>query len=147
VQAGLRFDNRQITSIENGTPGEGYFKAVDRSFDSFNASLGYKTNLAQNVTMRLNVASGFRAPNLAELTSNGVHEGTNRYEIGNENLKTEQNVQTDLNLEYNNSHFEFFVNGFYNHINNYIYTSPAGFMLDNNDSITFKTMPNYMEVK
>jgi iron complex outermembrane receptor protein len=45
----LRFDNRQITSIENGTPGEeGYFKAVDRSFDSFNASLGYKTNLAQN---------------------------------------------------------------------------------------------------
>jgi iron complex outermembrane receptor protein len=76
MQAGLRFDNRQITSIENGTPGEeGYFKAVDRSFDSFNA-LGYKTNLAQNVTMRLNVASGFRAPNLAELTSNGVHEGT-----------------------------------------------------------------------
>jgi iron complex outermembrane receptor protein len=54
VQAGLRFDNRQITSIENGTPGEeGYFKAVDRSFDSFNASLGYKTNLAQS-TMRLN---------------------------------------------------------------------------------------------
>jgi iron complex outermembrane receptor protein len=23
---------------------EGYFKAVDKSFDSFNASLGYKTN-------------------------------------------------------------------------------------------------------
>jgi iron complex outermembrane receptor protein len=43
MQAGLRFDNRQITSIENGTPA----KAVDRSFDSFNASLGYKTNLAQ----------------------------------------------------------------------------------------------------
>jgi iron complex outermembrane receptor protein len=51
-------------------------------------SLGYKTNLAQN-TMRLNVASGFRAPNLAELT-NGVHEGTNRYKVGNENLKTEK---------------------------------------------------------
>ncbi|MBC5840791.1 TonB-dependent receptor [Flavobacterium sp. F-380] len=138
VQAGLRFDNRQITSIENGVFGdEGYFKAIDRSFDSFNASLGYKTNITENVTMRLNVASGFRAPNLAELTSNGVHEGTNRYEVGNENLKTEQNVQTDLNLEYNNSHFEFFVNGFYNHINNYIYTSPAGFMLDNNDVFNY----------
>jgi iron complex outermembrane receptor protein len=37
-------------------PGEeGYFKAVDRSFDSFNASLGTKLIL-QNVTMRLNVA-------------------------------------------------------------------------------------------
>jgi iron complex outermembrane receptor protein len=51
------------------------------------------------------------SPNLAEL-SNGVHEGTNRYEVGNSDLKTEQNVQSDINLEYNNSHFEFFVNGF-----------------------------------
>jgi outer membrane receptor for ferrienterochelin and colicin len=33
-------------------------------------------------------------------------------EVGNSDLKTEQNVQSDINLEYNNSHFEFFVNGF-----------------------------------
>jgi iron complex outermembrane receptor protein len=138
VQAGLRFDNRKITSVENGTVGEeGYFKAIDKSFDSFNASLGYKTNLADDFTLRLNLASGFRAPNLAELTSNGVHEGTNRYEIGNSDLKTEQNVQTDLNLEYKTDHFEFFVNGFYNHINNYIYTSPTGTVLDNNDVFNY----------
>jgi iron complex outermembrane receptor protein len=134
LQAGLRFDNRQITTEENGTLGEeGYFKAVDKSFDSFNASLGYKTLLMTGMTLRLNVASGFRAPNLAELTSNGIHEGTYRYEVGNSDLKTEQNVQTDLNLEYNNSHFEFFANGFYNHINNYIYTASAGTQINNND--------------
>ena len=132
-QAGLRFDNRQITTIEHGISGsEGYFKAIDKSFDSFNASLGYKTNLAADLTLRLNLASGFRAPNLAELTSNGVHEGTNRYEVGNSDLKTEQNVQSDVNLEYKNSHFEFFVNGFYNHINNYIYTSPTEAVIDDN---------------
>jgi iron complex outermembrane receptor protein len=74
----------------------------------------------------LNLASGFRAPNLAELTSNGVHEGTNRYEIGSPNLKTEQNLQTDLNLEYKTDHLEFFANAFYNHINHYIYASPTG---------------------
>jgi iron complex outermembrane receptor protein len=33
--------------------------------------------------------------------------GTNRYEIGNSDLKTEQNVQTDLNLEYKVDHVEF----------------------------------------
>ncbi|SEA12646.1 iron complex outermembrane recepter protein [Flavobacterium gillisiae] len=138
LQAGLRFDNRKITTEEHGTLGEeGYFKAVDKSFDSFNASLGYKTNLADDLTLRLNLASGFRAPNLAELTSNGVHEGTNRYEVGNSDLKTEQNVQSDINLEYNNSHFEFFVNGFYNHINNYIYTSPTGAVLDSNDVFNY----------
>ena len=134
LQAGLRFDNRKITTTAHGVSGEeGSFEAIDKSFDSFNASLGYKTNLIKDLSLRLNVASGFRAPNLAELTSNGVHEGTNRYEVGNPDLKTEQNVQTDLNLEYNNSHLEFFVNGFYNHINNYIYTSPTGTVLDNND--------------
>lgn len=138
VQAGLRFDNRQITTEENGTLGEeGYFKAIDKSFNSFNASVGYKTDLADDLTLRLNLASGFRAPNLAELTSNGVHEGTNRYEIGNSDLKTEQNVQTDLNLEYKTDHFEFFANGFYNHINNYIYTSPTGVVLDNNDVFNY----------
>jgi iron complex outermembrane receptor protein len=67
----LRFDNRKIVSIENGTMGEeGYFKAVDKSFDSFNAS-GYKMDLADDLIVRLNLASGFQAPNLAELTSNG----------------------------------------------------------------------------
>lgn len=134
IQAGLRFDNRNVISQEHGiVVNEGYFQAIDKSFNSFNAALGYKTNLMKDMTFRLNVASGFRAPNLAELTSNGVHEGTNRYEIGNAHLKTEQNIQTDLNLEYNNSHFEFFVNGFYNHINHYIYTSPTGNAIAGND--------------
>lgn len=133
LQAGLRFDNRNITTDAQGIAGEeGSFEAIDKSYDSFNASLGYKTNLADDLTLRLNVASGFRAPNLAELTSNGVHEGTNRYEVGNSDLETEQNVQTDLNLEYKTDHFEFFVNGFYNHINNYIYTSPTGEVIDEN---------------
>jgi len=141
ILAGLRFDNRAISTEANGTIGEeGSFEAIDKSYNSFNASLGYKTNLNDNLIVRLNVATGFRAPNLAELSSNGVHEGTNRYEIGNSNLKTEQNIQTDLNIEYNTDHFEFFANGFYNHVNNYIYTSPTGEMREDND--IFKYIQN-----
>lgn len=133
LQAGIRYDNRSLESEANGVPGEeGSFDALDRSFDSFNASLGYKTNLTEKIVMRLNLASGFRAPNLAELTSNGVHEGTNRYEIGNAALDNEQNVQADLNFEYKGSHFDFFVNGFYNHVNNYIYTEPTGETIEEN---------------
>jgi iron complex outermembrane receptor protein len=134
LQGGIRYDNRKVTSENHGVIGEeGYFEAIDKSFDSFNASLGYKTNFDENLAMRLNVASGFRAPNLAELTSNGVHEGSNRYEIGNSELKNEQNIQVDLNLEYKSTHFEWFVNGFYNHVNNYIYISPNGTQIDGYD--------------
>lgn len=133
IQAGLRYDNRSIATEEHGIFGEeSYFAETDRSFDSFNASVGYKTDLVENLILRINVASGFRAPNLAELTSNGVHEGTNRYEVGNADLDNEQNIQTDLNLEYKGGHFEFFVNGFYNHVNDYIYTTPTGEVIDEN---------------
>jgi iron complex outermembrane receptor protein len=67
----LRFDNDVTTEAQGIAGEEGSFEAIDKSYDSFNASLGYKTNLADDLTLRLNVASGFRAPNLAELTSNG----------------------------------------------------------------------------
>jgi iron complex outermembrane receptor protein len=67
---------------------------------------------------------------LAELTSNGVHEGTNRYERGNANLTNEQNFQTDISLEYRNEHVEFFANGFYNVVNNYIFISPTNETID-----------------
>lgn len=134
LQAGIRYDNRKINTATHGIEGEeGYFEAIDKQFDSFNASVGYKTNLSETIIARFNVASGFRAPNLSELTSNGVHEGSNRYEIGNSNLKNEQNFQVDLNLEYKSEHFEWFVNGFYNHLNNYIYITPTGAEIDGND--------------
>ncbi|MBC7643231.1 MAG: TonB-dependent receptor [Flavobacterium sp.] len=133
-QAGLRFDNRKVATEANGISGnEGSLDAVEKQFNSWNASLGLKTNLQEKLTLRLNVASGYRAPNLSELTSNGIHEGSNRYEIGNSNLKNEQNLQTDLNLEYQNSHFEFFLNGFYNHIDNYIFISPNGKQIYNKE--------------
>jgi iron complex outermembrane receptor protein len=141
LQAGLRYDGRDISTETHGISGqEGYFAAIDRSFNSFNASAGYKTDLYKNVILRLNLASGFRAPNLAELTSNGVHEGTNRYEIGNADLNNEQNIQADINLELKTDHFEFFANGFYNHINDYIYTTPTGETID--DNAVFKYVQN-----
>ena len=138
IQAGLRFDTRNLTTDAKGISGEdGAFEALNKSYTSWNASMGYKTNFSEAFVFRLNLASGFRAPNLAELTSNGVHEGTNRYEVGNANLKTEQNFQTDLNLEYKTDHIEFFVNGFYNHINDFIYINPTGESIDDNDVFNY----------
>ncbi|WP_418509967.1 TonB-dependent receptor [Corallibacter sp.] len=120
VQLGARYDNRKI-SVENG---------IDRDFNSFNGAIGFKTDITKNITARLNLATGFRAPNLAELTSDGVHHGSNRYEIGNSELDNEQNFQTDLALEYKSEHLELFVNGFYNVVNDYIYLSPNGTVID-----------------
>lgn len=120
VQLGARFDKRHVN-----------IKSSDnKDFNSFNGALGFKTNITNNIIARFNLASGFRAPNLSELTSDGSHEGTNRYEIGNLNLKSEQNFQTDIAIEFKNEHIEFFANAFYNKINNYIFLSPNGNIID-----------------
>ena len=133
VQLGIRFDNRTIKGEETGIVGEeGYIAQLDRNFNSFNAALGYRIDFLKNFIGRINLASGFRAPNLAELTSNGIHEGTNRFEIGNPNLKNEKNLQIDIALEYGSQHFEFFANGFYNIISDYIFIEPNGEFVDNN---------------
>ncbi|MCM2301121.1 MAG: TonB-dependent receptor [Flavobacteriaceae bacterium] len=137
-QAGIRYDHRAISSEENGIINElGYIKAIDKSFNSFNSSIGLKTDINKNSIFRFNFATGFRAPNLAELTSNGVHEGSNRYEIGNANLKHEQNFQTDLSYEFKTDHFEFYTNLFYNKINNYIFLTPTNTVINANDVYTY----------
>ena len=120
VQLGARYDNRTI-DIKDLT---------DKNFNSFNGALGVKMDIFNKVTARLNLASGFRAPNLAELASDGTHEGTNRYEIGNLDLKNEQNFQVDFALEYKNEHIEVFANAFYNTINDYIFLNPNGEFID-----------------
>ncbi len=133
IQFGVRYDNRSIDGEENGQLGdEGYIAALNRDFNSINAALGYKINISDNVTGRINTATGFRAPNLAELTSNGVHEGTNRFEIGNPNLENEQNFQVDIALEYQNKHIELFVNGFHNSIDSFIFIEPNGDFVEEN---------------
>jgi len=132
-QAGLRFDTRSINSDAVSNIEEtNYIAAFNKNFTSFTAAVGTKIDFTENLMGRLNLASGFRAPNLAELASNGIHEGTNRYEVGNEDLKNEQNFQTDLSLEYRNKHFEFFANGFYNLVNNYIFISPTNQVIGDN---------------
>ena len=129
IQAGIRFDKRFLTTEKHLVIHEDethVFNPLDKNYSSFTASLGYKFELFDKVTTRINTASGFRAPNLAELTSNGVHHGTNRFEVGNADLANEKNIQLDLAVEYKNDHVEFFANGFYNHLNDYIYLTPTG---------------------
>ncbi len=126
-QIGLRVDGRQIDSEEHGTDGdEGYIPKFSKSYTAFNFSTGIYQALTDEWSFRLNLASGYRAPNMFELLSNGVHEGTNRYEIGNPDLKTENSYQMDASLDYRTEHLELFASPYFNYIRNYIYLEPSG---------------------
>jgi iron complex outermembrane receptor protein len=128
-QAGLRMDGRHISG--NEFAGEEIFiPAFSKSFFAFNFSTGSFQQLAENWSFRTNLSSGYRAPNMFELLSNGVHEGTNRYEIGHIQLKTENSYQIDASLSYQTKHLELFVSPYFNYIRNYIYLQPTSEMFD-----------------
>jgi iron complex outermembrane receptor protein len=140
LQGGIRFDYRDLKTDEHLIIHEDethVFEALTKTYKNINASLGYKTQLFKHITTRINLASGYRAPNLAELTSNGVHHGTNRFERGNPDLNSEKNFQFDLSLEYGNEHVEVFANTFLNKINDYIFIAPNGEIEDGFDVYTY----------
>ncbi|MCL2596088.1 MAG: TonB-dependent receptor [Paludibacter sp.] len=121
-QAGIRFDNRYIQTTDN---------QLNKIFFAFNFSTGIFQPLTEDISLRANISSGFRSPNVFELLSDGVHEGTNRWEKGNRNLKSENAYQLDVALNYQTQHMELFVNPFFNYINKYIYLQPTADKIDN----------------
>ena len=122
IEGGLRYDTKNITSSEMGTMGDmGYFSPENLSYKTINGAAGASYSLTNNIIVKLNLSTGFRAPDLAELTSNGIHEGTTRYEIGDPALSTEKNIQTDIGAVFQNSILRLQANYFYNSIKDYIY--------------------------
>lgn len=131
LQGGIRYDNRVVDSKEmRDETNAVIIQGLNKSFNSINYSGGavYAKGV---ITLRANIASGFRAPNTSELLSNGVHEGTNRYEVGDSNLQSEQATQVDFSFDYQNEHIEFSINPYFNSIDNYIFLSPTGDIINN----------------
>ena len=121
LSGGLRFDNRSVNSKELKDGGTTKFNAFTRSFSNFSGSVGISVEPGDAITLKANIARGFRAPALAELASNGAHEGTNRYEYGNQTLGSETSLQVDGGLELNYAHFSFAASAFYNRMNDFIF--------------------------
>ena len=64
------------------------------------------------------------------MLSYGVHHGTNRFEIGSQDLESEFANQFDISLDYGTEHINFNINPFYNHFQNYIYVAPTADFID-----------------
>jgi len=97
------------------------FNKYNHTFSGFSGSVGATYNFSEQFSVKLNLARGFRAPNIAEISANGVHPGTNIYQIGNDNFKPEFSLQQDLGLVYASKYAVIQLNLFNNSINNYIY--------------------------
>ncbi len=139
LSAGVRFDTRYFSSSRMFTrpdPQTGFdmqvtppdtaeaaepFMDFKHTFSGLSASLGATYTINQNFSIKANVARGFRAPNIAEISANGVHPGTNIYQIGNPGFKPEFSLQEDVGLFYSSKSVIASIELFNNDISNYIF--------------------------
>lgn len=98
------------------------FPAFTKNFGGISASLGFAYQISDDWYTKLNFSRGYRAPNISELSSQGSHGGTIRYEIGNRDLKAENSWQADWGIGYSSSVISGEVSLFVNRINNYIFS-------------------------
>lgn len=139
LSAGLRFDSRMFKNDDMYTranPETGFdtkvgvtdtagaahpFSNFKQNFSGLSGSIGATYNINEHFLVKANVARGFRAPNIAEISANGVHPGTNIYQLGNEEFHPEFSLQEDLGLFYTSHHITGSIEIFNNDIYNYIF--------------------------
>jgi iron complex outermembrane receptor protein len=139
IAGGLRYDvrnfnNQALYTKENPLNGFAYavtdantigadnlFYAYKHTFSGMSGSLGLSYRFSDNFTAKFNIGRGFRAPNISEISANGVHPGTNIYQLGSLNFKPEFSLQEDLGINFNTPHITINAEIFNNNIKDYIF--------------------------
>jgi iron complex outermembrane recepter protein len=126
-EAGLRFDHRQIITKQTGSlnPPASEIPPFSKGFNNLNASLGESLNF-KYLLLKIDLSSGFRTGNLAELSANGLHEGTPYWYIGNPDMKVEQCLNVDISASWQKKWLSLRGSVFRNRFHNYIYLRPTG---------------------
>ena len=160
---GVRFDSRSFSNQQLYTkpnPQTGFdmpvygadtvgadkpFYNYKHTFSGGSGSIGATYNITDALAFKVNIARGFRAPNIAEISANGVHPGTNIYQIGNSDFKPEFNLQEDVGLSYTSEYFALDFSLFNNVISNYIFnqklvtsTGADSIIVDGNQTFKFQ---------
>lgn len=121
LEAGLRYDYRHLTTYRYTLR-----QKTINVFEFHNASgtLGAGRRLSERWSARLNLGSAWRAPNVSELFSDGVHHGAAAFEKGDASLVPEKALNTIGSLRYEGKRLTLEVGGYYNYIRNFIYLKP-----------------------
>lgn len=123
VEAGLRYDYRWLRAYFLDEPTNTVYTKTN-VWQNGTGSLGASLQLRPDLTLTTNFSTAWRAPNVADLYSNGLHQSAVAYEIGNPNLKPEQAYNGNLVLAYAGKRLTAEVGVYNNLINNYIYLKP-----------------------
>ena len=122
------------------------FSNYKTTFNGLTGSLGFSYLMDESWALKLNLSRGYRAPNISEISSNGVHPGTNLYQIGNSQFKPEFSNQADLGASFTSRSVNAGASLFINKIDNYIYNQRL-LTANGKDSLSFSGSVAYPTYK
>lgn len=122
LEAGLRYDYKYLTSYYYTN---NVLQTPERSFQSPTMNIGLLNEWNKHIETQVVVGTAFRAPNVNELYSNGVHHGAAAYETGNPDLVPERAVNTSFTLNYVLNKCFGYVHAYGYYFNNYMYLKPV----------------------
>ena len=123
VEAGAGTTLKSIHTYETGAlnpPGTAV-APFSKIWTGYNFLGGVTYNPAATLNIKANISTGLRAPNLAELSSEGLHEGTYRFELGDPSLRLERVTGGDLTIGKTGRNYTLSVSGYLNVFKDYIY--------------------------
>jgi iron complex outermembrane receptor protein len=95
-------------------------------YHNISATAGFQYVFAENQTVRMNYALARRAPNPAELFSDGLHHSAARFELGDLRIKSEVSSKISASYEFKNSEVGITFAPYLNAINDFIVLEPSG---------------------
>lgn len=97
------------------------FGVLDKTFSGVSGSLGATYSFSDKFLLKANIARGFRAPSIAELSANGPDPGSQIYHVGDPDFKPEFDIQEDVGAFLSLENVSASVELFNNNIQNYIF--------------------------
>jgi len=121
IEAGARYDYRTLSTHRIVSRRQ---VSNDFTFSNFSGTVGVSKNLSERLSARLNFGTAWRAPNVSELFSDGVHHGAAAYEKGDSTLIPEKAVNSIGSIKYASPRFTLELGAYLNYIADYIYLKP-----------------------
>ncbi len=124
-EIGARLDIRQLRGYRI-PKGQQQIERFMQDNSVVSGSVGVNYRPLNPLLLSANLATAWRAPSVNELYSNGVHHGTASFEQGNENLKVEKALNSNLAVQWMSKGLQSELQVYFNTISNYIFLAPTG---------------------
>ena len=119
---GVRGDTRSLSS-DASVPLS--LAADSRNWSAFTGDVGFVIRPIPEFGIVANLGTGWRAPTLFDLYTNGPNAADGRYEIGNAALKSERDHSIDAGLRWASPRVRAEATVFQNSVDDYIFTTPT----------------------